>query len=75
MESASPGDWQEKLAADSDGSALKSLREQLARDRAVLRRDMDSGASPEAYAVSAKLAAAVDAAESAATAYWEKYNR
>jgi hypothetical protein len=75
MELAPSGDWQEQLAADPGGLALGRLRDHLAGRRADLRRNMDAGALPEDYAVTEKLLAAVEAAEIAAVAYWEKFNK
>ncbi|MDR2051352.1 MAG: hypothetical protein LBQ63_06240 [Deltaproteobacteria bacterium] len=75
METAETADWQEKLAADRNSSALKVLLGKLTSMREKLRRFMDAGCPPEEYAVAEKLLAAVEAAESAATAYWERHNK
>ena len=67
--------WQERLTSDKQGSALRELRDYLAGKRADLRRLLDAGGSPEEYNLRQKLLAAVDAADSAALAFWEKYNK
>lgn len=67
--------WQERLAGDKQGGALRELRDYLANKRAELRRLLDIGSSPEEYALHQKLLAAVEAAESAAIAFWEKHNK
>jgi hypothetical protein len=67
--------WQERLAADKQGSALRELRDYLAGKHGELRRLLDAGASPEEYELYKKLLAAVEAADSAALAFWEKHNK
>ena len=73
--SQAPEGWQERLAADSQGGALRELRDHLAGKQAELRRLLDVGGSPEDYVVNQKLLAAVEAADSAAVAFWEKCNK
>jgi hypothetical protein len=70
-----PEGWQERLAADKQGGVLRELRDYLAGKQAELRRLLDVGGSPEDYAVHQKLLAAVEAADSAAVAFWEKCNK
>jgi transposase-like protein len=67
--------WQERLAADKQGSALRELRDYLAAKQAELRRLLDAGSSPEEYELRQKLLAAMEAADSAALAFWENYNK
>ena len=79
METATPlgqiGGWQERLAADKQGAALRELRDYLAGKQAELRRLLDAGSSPEEYELRQKLLAAVEAADSAALTFWEKHNK
>ena len=67
--------WQDRLAADRQGSALRGLRDYLAGRRADLRRLLDGEATPEEFSLYEKLMAAVDAAEKAAVSLWEKHNK
>jgi hypothetical protein len=66
---------QERLAADRQGIALRGLRDHLAGKRAHLRRLLDDGAAPEEFSLYENLMEAVDAAEKAALAFWEKHNK
>jgi transposase-like protein len=68
-------DWQERLTTDKQGSALRELRDHLASKQAELRRMLNAGTSPEEYGLQQKLLAAVEAADSAALTFWEKYNK
>ena len=70
-----PGSWQERLALDKHGSALRELRDYLAAKQAELRYLLDAGSSPEEYKLRQKLLASVEAADSAALAFWEKHNK
>ncbi|MDR2488967.1 MAG: hypothetical protein LBD42_05705 [Desulfovibrio sp.] len=72
---ATPEAWQDRLAADGRGDALRELLGYLAEKRAELRRALDAGASPEEFPVHEGLLAAVDAAENAALAFWDKHNK
>ena len=63
------------MAADGRGDALRELLGYLAEKRTELRRALDAGISPEEFAVHEGLLAAVDAAESAALAFWDKYHK
>ena len=67
--------WQERLSNDKQGAALRELRDYLAGRQAELRRLLDAGSEPEKYALHEKLLAAVVAADGAALAFWEKYNK
>jgi hypothetical protein len=67
--------WQERLCSDKKGVALRELRDYLAGKQAELRSLLDAGSEPEKYASHQKLLAAVEAADSAALAYWEKHNK
>ena len=67
--------WQERLAADKAGAALRELRDYLAEKKGALRRLLEAGADPETYELHQKLLAAMEAADSAAVAFWEKYNK
>jgi len=67
--------WQERLAADKQGRALRELGDYLAAKQAELRRLLDDEASPEEYELRQKLLAAVAAAGSAALAFWERHNK
>jgi hypothetical protein len=67
--------WQERLAADKQGSALRELRDCLTGKQAGLRRLLDAGGTPEEYELRQKLLAAVEAADNAAVAFWEKHNK
>jgi len=67
--------WQERLTTDKQGNALRELRDYLAGKQAELRRLLDAGSSPEEYELHQKLLAAVEAADSAALAFWEKCNK
>ena len=67
--------WQERLATDKQGNALRALRDYLAEKQGVLRSLLDAGVSPEAYELHQKLLKAVEAADSAALAFWDKHNR
>lgn len=67
--------WQERLSEDRQGGALRELRDQLAGMRAELRRRLDAGAAPDEFALAEKLLAAVEAADSAALTFWDKYNK
>jgi hypothetical protein len=72
----SPQDsWQDRLAADNQGDALREMLGYLAEKRTELRRVMDAGLDPKDFAVHEGLLAAVDAAEQAALAFWEKHNK
>ena len=79
METTTPlehgASWQERLAADKQGSALRELRDYLAGKRGELRCLLDAGSSPEEYELNTKLLAAVEAADSAALTFWEKNNK
>ena len=66
--------WQERLASDKQGIALRELRDYLAGRQAELRRLLDIEAGPEEYVLRQKLLAAVEAADSAALVFWEKHN-
>ena len=66
--------WQERLASDKQGIVLRELRDYLAGRQAELRRLLDVEAGPEEYVLRQKLLAAVEAADSAALAFWEKHN-
>jgi hypothetical protein len=70
-----PEGWRERLAADKQGGALRELRDYLAGKQAELRRLLDVGGSPEDYGLHRKLLAAVEAADSAALAFWEQCNK
>jgi hypothetical protein len=70
-----PEGWRERLAADTQGGALRELRDYLAGKQAELRRLLDVGSSPEDYGLHQKLLAAVEAADGAALAFWERYNK
>jgi len=67
--------WQERLATDKQGNALRELRDYLAGKQRGLRRLLDAGSDPETYDLHNKLLAAVEAADSAALAFWEKCNK
>ncbi|MDR2892004.1 MAG: hypothetical protein LBV80_02810 [Deltaproteobacteria bacterium] len=67
--------WQERLAEDKQGFALRELRDYLSVKQAELRRQLDIGSSPADYAVYQKLLAAIEAADSAAVTFWEKDNK
>ncbi|MCL2029114.1 MAG: hypothetical protein FWG97_01665 [Deltaproteobacteria bacterium] len=67
--------WQERLAADRQGGALRELRDYLAEKQGELRRLLDAGADPETYELYQKFLAAVEAADGAALAFWEKHNK
>ena len=67
--------WQERLTTDKQGSALRELRDYLAGRQAELRRLLDAEANQKEYALRQKLLAAVEAADSAALVFWEKYNK
>ena len=67
--------WQERLAMDKQGASLRELRDYLAGKQAELRRLFDAGVGPEEYGQYQKLLAAVEAADVAALAFWEKHNK
>jgi DNA-binding transcriptional regulator YiaG len=67
--------WQERLATDKQGSALRELRDYLSVKQGELRRLLDAGTDPETFELHQKLLAAVVAADSAALAFWEKHNK
>jgi hypothetical protein len=67
--------WRERLEADRQGGALRELRDYLAGKQAELRRLLDVGSSPEDYGLHQKFLAAMEAADSAAVAFWEQYNK
>jgi hypothetical protein len=79
MENATSTDtregWQERLTTDKQGNALRELRDHLAGKQGELRRLLDAGTDPETYDLHNKLLAAVEAADSAALAFWEKCNK
>ena len=67
--------WQERLTSDAQGHALRELGDYLAGKQAELRRLLDAGSSPEEYETRQKLLAAVEAAQAAALAFWEKHHK
>ena len=67
--------WQERLSNDRQGTVLRELRDYLIGRQTELRRLLDAGSEPEEYALHQKLLAAVEAADMAALAFWEKYNK
>ena len=67
--------WQERLAEDEQGVTLRELRDYLAVKQAELRRLLDAEASQEEYELNQKFLAAVEAADIAALAFWEKHNK
>ena len=67
--------WQERLTADKQGNALRELRDYLAEKQGELRRLLDAGSAQETYELHKKLLAAMEAADSAALAFWEKCNK
>ena len=69
------GGWQERLSTDKQGAALRELRDYLAGIQAELHRLLDIGSAPEEYSLHQKLLVAVEAADGAVLAFWEKCNK
>jgi len=75
MTQEQPESWRDRLAADTQGSALRELRDFLAGKQAELHRLLDAGSSPDVFALHQKLLAAAEAADNAAVTFWEKHNK
>ena len=67
--------WQERLATDRQGGALRELRDYLAEKQGELRRFLDAGTDQETYELHQKFLTAVEAADKAALTFWERHNK
>jgi hypothetical protein len=63
------------LCEDPNGSILKQAQNLQAGMARRLRALMDAGLSAEEFAKARQLTEAVQAAETACAAYWEKHNK
>lgn len=58
------------LAADKDGSVLRSIKDVLEQNRVALRKTMDKGLPPAEYSVASNLQQACQLAQDIVESFW-----